>query len=385
MKALRNRLSPLPGPDLQPRAELLHMPASVHGGIDPAELDRLGLDAGQILDFSVNINPFGPAPEVRAVLANVALDNYPDPEARSLRRALAEQENSPSRILAGNGASELIWLVALTFLGPGIKVLVIGPTYSEYARAAALLGAPVTTWLACQDDDFATHPAHVLVMLPRSNPRLVFLCNPNNPTGALLEPDEIAFWARKFPQTLFVVDEAYLGFVADRGLRFAPRLEFPNAKGKQGMDNVLLLRSMTKDLGLAGLRLGYALGSEDVIGWLARARPPWSVNSMAQAAGVEALRHPDYYRNCLTMLGQAKADLIAGLRALGYKPVPSAMPFFLMPVANGSAFRLALLKKGILVRDAASFGLPGHVRIGTRRPPDNARLLSVLEEVPHAG
>src|SRR5260370_8794256 len=167
------------------------MPVWVYGGIDPGELDRLGLDAGQILDFSVNINPFGPAPEVRAVLANVALDNYPDPEARSLRRALAEQENSPSRILAGNGASELIWLVALTFLGPGIKVLVIGPTYSEYARAAALLGAPVTTWLACQDDAFAIHPDQVLLMLRRSSPPLVFLCNPNNPPAAFLDPYDI--------------------------------------------------------------------------------------------------------------------------------------------------------------------------------------------------
>jgi histidinol-phosphate/aromatic aminotransferase/cobyric acid decarboxylase-like protein len=133
------------------------------------------------------------------------------------------------------------------------------------------------------------------------------------------------------------------------------------------------------------VRLGYALASREVIGWLARVRPPWSVNALAQAAGFEALRHGDYYQICLTLLTAAKAELIAGVKALGYEPAPSTMPFFLMPVGNGGAFRLALLKKGILVRDGASFGLSQYVRIATRRPQDNARLLAALAEVPHAG
>jgi histidinol-phosphate aminotransferase len=376
MKALRKRPALSPA-ELRPRPELARLPAGVHGGIDPAELVHLGLDAGQIVDFSVNTNPFGPAPQVREVLANVALDQYPDPEARALRQALAEHLGiSPAEILAGNGASELIWLVALTFLERGTKVLILGPTYGEYARTSALMGASVTALLARPQDEFAMDPDQVLHEISRFRPRLVFLCSPNNPTGAFLEPEVIAFWARRFPHILFVVDEAYLGFVAE-GICFAERL--------QGMNNLLRLRSITKDLGLAGLRLGYAMGSREVIGWLAQARPPWSVSALAQAAGIEALRHHDYYQNCLTLLAAAKTDFVCGLTRMGYHPVPSAMPFFLMPVEDGAGFRFALLKRGILVRDGASFGLRAHVRVATRRPTDNARLLEALREVPYAG
>lgn len=386
MKTIRKRLPLPPAPDLQPRSELLHISSAVHGGIDQDELDRLGLDSDRILDFSVNTNPFGPAPGVREVLTNVALDRYPDPAAWALRNALADHlDVQPEQILPGNGASELIWLVALAFLKPGARVLVLGPTYSEYSRAAALMGAAVATLLAKEDYDFAFHPNQVLAGLRRLRPRLVFLCNPNNPTGTFLEPEEIGSWARKFPGTLFIVDEAYLGYVPEICLRLALAADSPNAKRKQDIDNLLVLRSMTKDLGLAGLRLGYAVGSAEVISWLARARPPWSVNSLAQAAGVEALRHFNYYQDSLKKLADEKTDLVRGLRTLGFKPATSTMPFFLLPVGDGSRFRLTLLKKGMLVRDAASFGLPGHVRINTRRPEDNARLLAVLGEVPHAG
>ena len=386
MRALRKKRAFPPAAKLLPRLGIFQTPTGFHGGIDPDELDRLGLDAGKILDFSVNINPFGPAPGVAAVLANVPLDRYPDPEARILRRALAAQLNvSPGKILAGNGVSELIWLVALTFLGPGSRVMIVGPTYSEYARASSLMEASVTTVLARPDDDFMVRPDQFLHTLRRFRPRVVFLCNPNNPTGAFLNPEHIAVWARKFPGTLFVVDEAYWGFIPELCSRSAFGGDFLNAKSKQGIDNLLLLRSMTKDLGLAGLRLGYAIGSAEVIGWLSRAKPPWSVNALAQAAGVEALRYAACYQDSLKMLLQAKVDLVRGLTNLGCKPVPSAVPFFLLPVGNGAAFRHSLLQKNILVRDGASFGLPQHVRIGTRRPEDNARLLAVLGEVAHAG
>ena len=389
MKTIRKRPALPPALDLQPRSEVLQASTAVHGGIDQEDLDRLGLDAGQILDFSVNTNPFGTAPGVREALANVALDCYPDPEARALRKALADHLDMPlEQILAGNGASELIWLVALTFLDADARVLVLGPTYSEYARSGALMGAAVTTLLAHPDDSFTFPANRILATLRRRRPRLVFLCNPNNPTGAFLESEEINSWARRFPSTLFVVDEAYLGFAMDQRVAgLIPAVRDANTAGMNPAarrNNVLLLRSMTKDLGLAGLRLGYALGPAQVTDWLARARPPWSVSSLAQAAGVEALRHPDYYRDSFKKLADAKTDLVRGLRALGYQPAASTMPFFLLPVADGSRFRFALLQKGILVRDAASFGLSGHVRISTRRPEDNARLLAALREVPYA-
>ncbi len=342
-----------------------------HGGPDLLELQRLGVDPGSILDFSVCTNPFGPSPRVRAALAEVNLEQYPDRESNALRAALAEwHEISSTRFLAGNGVSELIWLTALAFVQPNDRVLVIGPTYGEYARSVSRCGGIVHSLNARQEDRFVLAIPDVEVALNRSRPRLVFLCNPNNPTGSTLAPEAILSWSKRYPRTLFVVDEAYQ--------RFAPGLESLVTACEP---NLLILRSMTKDYALAGLRIGYAVGAEDLIDELVRVRPPWSVNSMAQVAAVVALRDETYLAQSLANLARAKTALVDGLAGLGLKAWPSAAHFFLVAVENASAFRLALLQRGILVRDAASFGLPGFVRLATRMPEENARLLAVLKEV----
>ena len=281
---------------------------------------------------------------------------------------------SPDRVLPGNGASELIWLAALAFVRPGDRVLVLGPTFCEYARAAGLMGAQVTTCRAREVTGFVPEPAEVGRRLETLRPSCVFLCNPNNPTGAVLAPEVIAAWARRRPRTLFVVDEAYLPFAVglDSVLTF-------------GEENILVLRSLTKDFGLAGLRLGCAIGPDGLIAALRRTQPPWSVNALAQAAGVAALRDPSHRRTSLQRLAQGKQELAESLSRLGMTPVPSAVHFFLLRVGEGAAFRQALLRRGVLVRDCASFGLPAHVRIAARRPDENERLLAAIREVAHAG
>jgi histidinol-phosphate/aromatic aminotransferase/cobyric acid decarboxylase-like protein len=135
---------------------------------------------------------------------------------------------------------------------------------------------------------------------------------------------------------------------------------------------------MTKDFGLAGLRLGYAVGDEEVLELLRTVQPPWSVNAMAQAAGTAALGDPAHRQRSLELLAQAKEDLTLGLARLGLTPVPSATHFFLVRVGDGAAFRQALLRRGVLVRGCTSFALPGHVRIATRRPEENERLLAAI-------
>ena len=350
--------------------ELL-LPPAVHGGIDLAELRALGLRPDDVLDFSANVNPYGPSPAVREALARVSLEGYPDRECLELRVALADSLGvPPDGILPGNGASEIIWLTAWAFLRPGDRVLVVGPTFGEYSRAAEFMRARVTTWRARAELSFAPEQAKIAEMLESLPPRLVFLCNPNNPTGAVLPPEAIAAWARQYPRTLFVVDEAYLPFAA--GLDSVLSFE---------VENVLVLRSLTKNCGLAGLRLGYAVGEASVIALLRRAQPPWSVNALAQAAGVAALRDPTHQQVSLARLAHAKQELVGSLTRLGLAPVPSVTAFFLLHVGNGAAFRQALLRRGILVRDCASFGLPGHIRIAARQPEENERLLAVIREV----
>lgn len=354
----------------EPRPELLRIPEAIHGALDFAELDRLGLAPEAVLDFSVNGNPYGPSPCVREAMAHVPYDRYPDREVLALRRVLAMHlDVTPDQILVGNGSTELVWLAALAFVRAGDAVLLVGPTFGEYTRAAVLMGAHLCHYTA-QPEDFNMVPGEITQLLQQWQPRLVFLCNPNNPTGTFIWPDVITHWATTCPDTLFIVDEAYLTFAAS-----APSV-LPVQR-----PNMLVLRSMTKAYALAGLRLGYAVGAPDVLDALRRTRPPWSVNAFAQAAGIAALQDTDHLTACLTHIAAAKHDLIAGVQALGLAPVPSTTHFFLMRVSHGAAYRQALLERGILIRDCASFGLPTYIRVATRRPEENARLLAALAEV----
>jgi histidinol-phosphate aminotransferase len=365
---------------IPPRSRVLDVPIAVHGTPDPEELHRFGVNPAELLDFSSNINAYGPSPKVRQAVARTPLDRYPDDEASALRAALAEHLGvSPRCILPGNGSAELIWLASLAFLNPNDWVMVLGPTFAEYARTALLLGARVINHLARRKNRFSLPSLDALKALDFWRPRLVFLCNPNNPTGIALEPHTIAEWSYKYPLTLFVVDESYQSFSPDLGT-------LADAK----RDNVLVLRSMTKDYALAGLRLGYAVGAEEMIATLVQVRPPWSINAMAQAAGIAALRDQSHLARSLELLAAAKGELMAALADVGMKVLPSAAPFFLarrrpIRVSNGAAVRSALLSKGILVRDCASFDLPEYIRICTRRPKENARLVAALREVIHGG
>ena len=178
-------------------------------------LRGLGLDPNEILDFSVCVNPYGPSPRVCAALADVPLDRYPDRQTMRLRHALADWLGTvPEHILPGNGTSELIWLTCLAHLRPRDRVLVPMPTFSEYARSAGIMEARVVPLVTAEKDNFIVDPRQMQAELRAWQPRMAFLCNPNNPTGTVLPAEQIAAWAEEFPACLFVIDEAYLPFSA---------------------------------------------------------------------------------------------------------------------------------------------------------------------------
>lgn len=315
--------------------------AAVHGGVDEAELAALGLDREQVLDFSVNTNPAPVPDELRRVIAAADVASYPDSDSRRLRQAAAEAYGvSPEQVVAGNGSSELIWLICLAFLKPGDAVLVRQPTFGEYERAARI------------------HHAEVTSQPPAA---LTFICNPNNPTGEYTPLDGL-------PAGLVVVDEAYADFVEGRPTLIGPAMP----------DNLLVLRSLTKFSALAGLRLGLAFGQPPLIEALRRVKPPWNVNAAAQAAGEYALHHPELLPD-LTALAAARSELVDGLRRLGFAPQRTDCNFFLVPVDDAAVLRRKLLAQGCLVRDCTSFGLPDQIRVAVRAPADNARLLAALE------
>ncbi len=353
----------------RPRPAVLEIEDVVHGALDFAELERLELKPDDILDFSVNGNPYGPSPAVRAAMSHVLIERYPDREALALRRVLAQHLGINSdRILVGNGSMELVWLIALAFLRPGDPVLILQPTFGEYVRAAKLMGAQLYSCTARPKSHFQINLDIVQQTLQTVTPRLVFICNPNNPTGTSLPGETIASWAAAAPETLFVVDEAYL--------TFAPQV--PSATTVQ-TDNMLILRSMTKAYALAGIRLGYAVGQPEILNWLHNVAPPWSVNAFAQAAGIAALNDTAHLDQSLRQITQAKTDLQQRLQASGWRPVASETHFFLLPVGAATLYRQALLQQGLLVRDCTSFGLPDYIRIATRQPKDNSRLLTALD------
>lgn len=346
------------------------LPPAAHGALDYAELERLGISPEDVLDFSVNSNPYGASPLVREAIRQTPIERYPDREALALRRALSRRLAAPvEQILPGNGAAELIQLTAFAFLKPGDEVLIVGPTFGEYERASRLMGAQIHHWRAKPENGFAIRADEIQAMLERHTFRLVFLCNPNNPTGQVFLLEALESWARSFPDTFFVVDEAYLAFAPAAVSAIGP-----------GWKNILVLRSMTKDYALAGLRLGYVVADCAVIDLLRNVRPAWNVNALAQAAGLAALQDEVYLEETLHAIQNDKVGLVKGLEAVGIQPLPSQTHFFLLPVENGRDFRRRLLQHGIQVRDCDSFGLPGYVRIATRQPDENARLLAALKE-----
>ncbi len=359
----------------RPRSAVTATPLVHHGAIPPSEVRRLGLEPDAIVDFSVNVNPYGPAPTVRSALAQVPLDRYPDPEATAFREALAARlHRSPNQFIVGNGSAELLWLIAMAFLDGGSRVMVVEPTFGEYARVSQLMGAEVVRWRADSRAQFAIHTKPIARLLARARPDMVFICHPNNPTGLAFPLEALASWADSYPSTLFVVDEAYLPFT--EGVASAMSLKAPN---------ILVLHSMTKAHALAGVRLGYAAGHPEVIEALRRVQPPWSVNALAQAAGVAALEAQAHLTVTLATVRTQSQLLKSALRDAGWRPCPSDTHYFLLPVENAAQTRSALLTRGLVVRDCTSFGLPQHIRIATRTPEDNAKLIRAMTELSSLG
>jgi L-threonine-O-3-phosphate decarboxylase len=360
----------------EPRSELSAIKPVPHGAADAAELARHGVSSEDAVDFSANLNPFAPKPEVRTAMEAADPAAYPDPEATAFREAAAGHIGvSAERVIASNGSVELLWLIALAFIRPGDRVLVVGPTFGEYERAGALMGGIIHHRTARMEEGFRVPADAVEAALTELAPRAVFLCSPNNPTGTLLDRETLDRWAERFPGTLFVVDEAYHEFVEPGECASALELV------RRGRGNVAVLRSMTKAHGLAGLRLGYAVASEEIAAALKRVRPPWNVNEPAQRAGAAALRDTTHLQRDVQRLHAGKRQLSAGLRERELRPVPSAAPFFLVPVGDAAAVRRDLLRRGLVVRDCTSFGLPGCIRISPRTEEANDQLLRALREV----
>jgi len=356
---------------LTPRRALEKVHPAVHGGPDYAELSKGGIDPGSLIDFSVGLNPLGVPPGLAEKLAKVSFYTYPDSEATEFREAVARKLGlEPGNIIAGNGSSELIWLCALAYFGPRDTVVIAGPTFGEYERACLMMGSR-TVSVNAEPPDFAVPVGSIARQARRTSAKAIFLCNPNNPTGSYLSRSQVEKVLDALQDTLLVLDEAYVAFT-DSGWASEPLI---------GRGNVVILRSMTKDYGIAGLRLGYAIAAEPVISNLRKVCPPWNVNSLAQKAGVIILEEDSHVRNGCRTIRESRDFLFEELAKLGLHPAPTGANFFMVKVKDGASLRHALLRRGILVRDCASFGLPEYIRLAARTRPECEKLIAALKEV----
>lgn len=293
-----------------------------------------------------------------------AVRSYPEPGAETLAGQIAQREGiDPAEVVVTNGATEAIYLIAQAHRGR--RAAVVAPTFSEYADACALAGIAVRH--IDRDEFFAG---------AWGDADLVWLCNPNNPTGDVFSRKALLGLIARHPQVRFVIDLAYAAFCAEEPLR---------ASDVRAHSNLLVVHSLTKRFAIPGLRLGYLVTDAAVAATVARFRPPWSVNALALEAGCFLLAHQTSLAPLAPFLAETRRLMSALNQLNGLAVRPSATGFFLIELGRGRSDELKrdlLHHHGLLVRDAANFhGLDArHVRIATQTPPENRWLEEALDQ-----
>ena len=350
----------------------------IHGSIKLSELRALGLAYEDVLDFSTNINPLGPPESVFDGVEDIDLSKYPDPECLHLHEMISKHlDIDTSFILAGNGSTEIIHLFTRAYFESisenSRTCAIFGPTYGEYRGASELMGVSILNLTANLIPPFDWDWSEAYSLIAKHKPALVSLCNPNNPTGVYLDESHISNLASVVSENngLLIVDEAYINFVEDRW----DAIHLVRDK------NIALLRSMTKDYSLTGIRLGYVLATPDIIEKISIYQPDWSVNSIAQQAGINVLQNKNYLQHARDVVKKNKAYLTSELTSLNFQVHVSQANFLLLRTGNAGSWRNRLLQKGIVVRDCTSFGLPDYIRIGIRPFSECRQLVNTMMEL----
>ena len=353
-----------------------------HGGEVWDASSRLGIPITSMLDFSANVNPLGISPlAADAIRAGIQfLPLYPDNDCTRLKEAIVSyiRGASSESILVGNGSTEIIHLFSQVFLEAGDEAIILRPTFSEYEYAIVRNRAkPIVIPMG---EGFRLDAEALLKSLTRKT-RAIFLCNPNNPTSTTLDRNgvqEIVEEAAK-RKIMILLDECFIEFVEDY-----EHLSF--SRDSRDHENLVVLRSLTKVFGLAGLRVGYAIGNKKTITQLNNCKITWSVNSLAQVAGVAALHDEEYLGATKHLIRRERAYLSESLPGVGVSITPPEANFLLANLQGrmtAPELKRRLLTHRILIRDCSSFrGLGSRfVRFAVRKREDNMVLLRALREV----
>lgn len=335
---------------------------------------ELNLPLEQIVKLASNENPHGPSPQVVAALqASLAeLPRYPDGSGYRLKAALAERlDLDPEQITLGNGSNELLDLIGRCWLTPGTNAV-----YSQYAFAVY----PITTQAAGAEHRQIPaknwgHDLPAMAAAIDAQTRVVFIANPNNPTGTWLSEKQLREFMAQVPeQVLVVLDEAYCEYVTESAYpkSLALLADYPN---------LIICRTFSKAYGLAGLRIGYSLSSTQIAATLNRIRLPFNVSQLALTAAEAALADQDFLAQSLETNRAGLLQLETSFHELGLEYIPSVGNFICVRVGDAAAINQALLEKGVIVRPLAPYQMPEHLRISVGLPEENQRFLEALRQV----
>ncbi|MFP5418494.1 MAG: histidinol-phosphate transaminase [Gammaproteobacteria bacterium] len=340
-----------------------------------SELAReLGLDEADIVKLASNENPLGPSPRALAAAQDALCDMalYPDGAGFALKAKLAHRFGvAANQIVLGNGSNDVLDMAARAFLAPGTSSVFSQYAFAVYAIATQTSGA---RGIAVTAQDFG-HDLAAMRAAIRDDTRVLWIANPNNPTGTFLQWAEIeAFLETVPPQVLVVLDEAYGEYLpaTDRCDTLAWIARFPN---------LLISRTFSKAYGLAGLRVGFGVGHPAVIDLLNRVRHPFNVNAPALAAAEAALDDTDFLDRSYALNRAGMLQLEAGLAALNIETVPSKGNFLMAKVGDAARVNAELLKRGVIVRPVANYGLPEFLRVSVGLAGQNARFLDALSAI----
>lgn len=341
----------------------------------PIEEVKRELGLGKVIKLASNENPLGPSPKaIQAIKGHADRVNlYPDGGGYYLKGVLAKRlEIGRENIILGNGSDEIVSLITRVFLQGGEEVIVGAPSFLMY-RINAQLNRGKVIFIPLRDFRLDLKKVKKTIT-PRT--RLIFIDNPNNPTGTIVKEDEVRdFLSNLSPQILVIFDEAYYEYVEDS--------EYPQTMNfiKQGR-SVVILRTFSKIYGLAGLRVGYGVAKEEIIAALDKARSPFNVNSLAQVGALASLKDKEQVERSRRLIKKEKAFLYSRLRKLGLSFVPTQANFILIRIGKRAGnVEKSLLKRGIIIRGMAGYCLPEHIRvtIGTRE--QNEEFLENLQSI----
>jgi histidinol-phosphate aminotransferase len=332
---------------------------------------EFGLDAAQIIKLASNENPLGPSPKAIAAITHAAseLTRYPDGSGYDLKAALAARNCvNAEQIVLGNGSNDILELVAHAFLRPGTSAVFAQHSFAVYPLATQAFGA---TGIEVPARDYG-HDLAAMHAAIRPDTSLVWLANPNNPTGTWLPAAEIKAFVGSVPSNVLVVlDEAYNEYLP-------AEQRADTAAWLTGFPHLILSRTFSKAYGLAAVRVGYGLMHADAAAMLNRVRQPFNVNSLAQAAAIAALEDTDYVSQSYALNRQGMQQLEGGFGRLALEFIPSHGNFICVKVGDAAKVNLGLLRRGVIVRPVANYGMPEFLRVTVGTAKENERFLEAL-------